>query len=932
MSTKSVVFDGRIHASTGVGVSHSRPWATANRSGQAVAANDPVYEEPVLVTPVPELVVVDDTASTRHRPHTAGRWVDGLTPAIVHERRTSQFRINIHVGTAVSSLSFKSNPARSKDILCANGDALNPSNWKTGSADLLRGSGAGAGESGSWRLEPHKFLVAEGMVLAACEAIAQNGGSPQSQEVALCIWDEANSRWALVARTTDAADLGTGRGATWMLQDVWVNAAKTVAYIPMVDYRANGGAGATGGMVYLVRATRTAVGQAWTLGAFQKVIEFGGGSYAHIHNAVAYEQTDGRLVLVVCGGDGKSQRLVLITRADGSTYTQGPAAASPVTDDVSTSNGWTSYSAACGDIYSVPRKPSNQYVGIAKTTSVGEYIVGSDETGVSHARMLVPNLTGSTTFEQARVVFENIPGSREAGTNNQGFNSFELTTPFGDGQGPFIGRTQADSAGAWVGGTAAARLLWSPDGRHFSQLWAFNQGESAQGRCVAYNDGTANWAIYGSTSNNKLVAVRIPTRYFTRQPLIVAGAVVNYLDSSIAASNSVFGADTTGGAGVSEQSMNSFALAPNLSTLVPGRSIPPPPNGGQVVRLSWNASSGFGNAALIRLTQPIVPNSARVRISGWIYALPPANPDSGSTVVFNGGAPQLRMKGWVQNGGGPNSNANVIDIQPATGTGWVPFDIDLNVPSSAWSAAPSNPFSLWLQIFQNIGSAADLTAQAILVSFDSVRSGSVDPPVLPPPRGTTQQTCDPAMVEIAGFACSAAWTAEADFVVPRTGPDEYTANRPSGLVLCTFRQSPTRYVSATADATNNRIRFTVVDGASTTNIDVTAVAGEEFNFDRGSVIQLKVSRSGQTYLCGASVGNAQFNSLSQVIAAADVRPNGWTTGDVNGANTEPTSVLNVRVNELEALDATGMGNAARTMPAMGIPSSGGAPRSIGIAI
>lgn len=915
MAYKHVAFDGSIAASAGVGVAYSRPWATADQAGRAVGVNVPIFEEPRTVFGAPTVIELDPTVVTRQRPYPAGVWADGVTPAVVVERSTSSALCNIHVGTAIGVNSFQTAPARSKNMLCANGEALNsPSNWKTGRVDVLRLSGAGAGESANWVHQPEAYKVLHGLVVAACTATNYNAGTPQLQAVAMCMWDEAAQNWKLVGRG-DVLQAGQGRGAAWMLQQAWISPDKLEAIVPMVDYRGN--PGSAGGALYVCRFTRpSATSTAWTPGAFANVFEVGSGSNNHFHVAAVYKQTDGRWVIVLSVGDGDNARTVLITRPD-DNYAVGPAVASEIPDGVNEDTGgteWAVYVAANGDTSNgggtVAIKPNLQYVGIAGTPEQGVFLCGNDETGTAITRMRIPVMTAGMTAAQARVTFEHVEGTRVPTSKPAGWNTFSISDARGDGSGgPYAARCMHDSGAEWVSGdkAPAGRILYSLDGNSWGFGYAPNMQETDISRVSMYGSTILN----GSSAKGTLQAIT-PGASFRRRGVKVSAALTNYLDAAIAASGSVFG-----------ETGNTFTVNPDLSTLCAGRVIPKPPGNCQVVQYNWGrATGGSLNVCLTRLTQSIVPNNARVRVKGWIYAVPHEIPDVTANPPYASTNPKMRMVAWAQNAGGPNSSgsaATITDIQSPSGSGWMPFIADFGTPSGWSSGGAGATFPLWIQITCGPAPGTNV-CQTVLVAWEAVYSGDVDPPIVTPAVGGAAAVASEAIaLEAAGLACGSDWHALIAAQIAEDGPDEQYANRPATRRVFTLVQSPTKYITVALTPASDRLEFTVVDGASSTTTNLSAVSGEVFEFSRGSQLLIGIAKAGTAYRFAASVGGTRANTASATIAAADVRPTLFSTGDVNGQNLEPHVLHHVAVEEAVSATTAELAAALGTLSFVQVP-------------
>lgn len=892
MAIHRLAADNGFFSDGGIRVtSAASPYATADGYGNPVASGGRVFGRRSLIWSAPVTTTLDSTlASTQ--PYSRGFWKDGVSECDVTQRITAQFRLNIRVGseTALTTGAYASNPTRTKDIFCAGGDALNPG-WKTGREDVLRGSGASAGEDNLYRMAigPGRsggmLRVCYGLVAGAGAIYTGSGAAPAAgtcDRIGFVWWDEANQIFRCPS-THQGTSVQSGRARleTWAVTDPWISSDLLTQYWAIVDYRNN--PGSSGGQLYVIGATRASIADNWTVGAMQLVAEVTGRTDEHWHSAsVNVDAATGRMYITIIVGDTLNQRVMLITRADATTYTQGQATVDMSSDGVATANGWTCYTCAAGDPFSSPRKPSTQGVGLLRTTDQMALSYGSDETGESNAFLTVPKLVGGETASQARILTYGAFQTYGPTTANNGFNNLR-NDGFPGGRMVSVPWTDAswgedDSAVALMMANGSDPSIWG----HFFSCMADNakQSQVAVGKFCT---------LYGAT-NFPLVAINHPTP-IVRRPYVITPAVTQYLRSNALEQAATATWVSTG---------NTCTINVTPSSI--DSTIPPCPSNGPAVRLQGGSTTGR-MCGQIRLSNAAVPKSAsNVYIKVWVCSL-------------NDQIPIINVLGfdWNGIGGGRRQPDPGTTLEPVTGCRrWFPRIINVGAPN-AWNnnASITNPFSLSLQvrISDNI---TDYKACDTLMVFDSVIVGSVHIPITRPPGGDAAAT-NPTSFTATLPPIGSAWTFGAALQIPMDGWDEYWSG-PASQYLFTLKESDSKYMTIAPSPSGNGIVVSYTGGVSAS---LTAVAGsspftQTINFARGAAMLLTLTHDGTTLKATVSVAGTVANETTVGLAEAFM-PTLVVAGDKDGANVQPCWLHGFFLDSARAWTSTETANELNTL-------------------
>lgn len=988
MSFRGVRFHDGYDADVGIGVAFSRVAATTAYAGTAVSANTPNYATEELICGAPIITTIDSTSSnSRMQPHHGGYWIDGTTNAIITDRRAgTDYRINIHVGTAIATDSFLANATRTANIQSDSGDALYAA-FKAGSSDIVRLAGAGRGESVAHRYEPYCFMVRDGLAISAGEdyyrdttytktitAIAESTGvalvtiashglttgdkidisgsnsTPSIDGTAktvtvvdantftvtrastitvagtagtaanrstvvgiyMAYWDEAahvaspgSNYWTIPSdfryntAVNPAHGVGLYKGSRWMIQPAGF--AKSTdgltMYVAFGNYEANTPGRYT--MVQTAKFTRTTTTGAWAYdsGVLNFLVDRGTTSNGtHVHSVGIVIQADGSLVWIVSMGDTLNQHY-LVGYADSWASISGAGTYAQTTDTKSTQNGQTWWNSANGDPWATARVGCSQTMGLAWTGSGLNWVATCDETAPVFVNISMAGghvVTSASTTAQVKLDITTIK-SRPTNDAQRGWNAFNVQChPRGYGP-PYYTHSRANTA--WASTLGPARFDYSPDGLITGMMFAPNLGGSANLGFGRYG----NYLIWGS-NNTALFATPAEPATVRRRGLRLGPGSNNYIRSTaltVYTHSSYLGSGNTAAVG-----------KPTIS----GRTLDDPPFGFPETYHVANITSSQ-NLGMAELADAVPKTTGIIKVSGWIKAELQELPDTVGTAPHACQAVQITMQGYERSSlPGTARSSSQISVVTTTGAGWEPFTVEFVVPSS-WSNAAGipDPFGMNVRVMNTPNTSAARACQ-VRIAWGSVTVGTVDQPHNPVPRNTTTTT-ESAYLHLTGWACGDAWSAFINGHIPREGPDEYSTNRPSTRVLFSLKQSPTKYITATIDTTNNWIRFTTVDGATSTNVDVAAPSGFEFEFSRTTPISVGLSKTGTSYRFSVSVGSSPTKEVTQTIGSTDIRPTSMLAGDQNGQNLDSWVLNDVRIDETTATTAAGLTTQLQTLTA-----------------
>ena len=752
--------------------------------------------------------------------------------------------------------------------------------------------------------------------------VANNPVTPATGSPALATWnraatavvwfDRSDNTWKLVNRSAITA-FGAPRGSeftntNWFTLDRNTNTPLEVWY-PVTNYLSNSQVN-NNNTVQLVRATRSAVGQPWSVqGAEVLAVPNDVGTVnQHIHGVgVGRWGAAGMFLYVSPGHDTEANKnsCWLLTR----NAVDGWNALGPSTNG-GTANGWTLTRNILGDSIAFTRRlsyPNNMNVGMYGRNPRQFFSMTDEKAPISNLDTVPSVLTSKAT---SFVTPNNGPAwsAYQVGYNPWGVRAANDLT------GPWIVYRSTGNQGtaipiapstAWNVFGPANKIIASGDGLNWAQVF------TRANRTMLYP------AFYGNSvllpnypgTTRELLTFPLPT-LTTGRPLLVSPGCTNY---ALATPTVALAPDGT----ITNTDVTSTYQNPGFVT---GRTIPPCPSLGAVRRVTMNGS-GQGAGRLTLTPQILVPGR-QTRVKAWIYLLPPAEPFvNNTTAPFNNSTTSVIQIGFAdQANTGSAFTANRL-AQSINGYGWQP--IQFNLDTTGWL----NPFELRVQF---------LTAQFsnperadFLISFEAVvqdAAGANPPPfpLVPPPMSSGASVGVLNQVaETVGFNCSNTWTMALTLQMPENGHDQYTLNLPTGRTLAWIVESdsPARRLSISYDVANRRLSFT--DG--TTTRTVAAVANEEFELGRGSQIHIGISGtvvgSDTTLALAVSVGGSQVNTDSFTWTGLVLRPTKVVHADAARSTVDGHAVHAVYCDEDAASTTTQLAALLRSGSTLAAPTA-----------
>lgn len=722
-------------------------------------------------------------------------------------------------------------------------------------------------------------------------------------------FDRSDNTWKLVHRSAVTA-YGVGRmseftNTNWFTLDR-DNTQPLEVWYPVTNYL-NDSQQNQNNTVSLIRCTRSAVGQPWTVeGAEVLAVPTDvGTTNQHIHGVCGGRWGASGMFLFVSPGhsgtDNKNSCWLLTRNTVNGWNALGPAV------DGGTANGWTLTRNVQGDGLTFPRQmayPNHMNV-VMYGRNPRQFFSTSDESAPMAGLNTVPDvLTNKSTLAPS-------PNNHAAWPNFlAGYNPWGVRAA-NDLTGPFVVYRSTGNQStaipiapgtAWNAFGPACKITASADGLNWSQV--FTRASRTMFYPAMYGTNVLVPNLPGTT--RELLTFPLPS-ISSGRPLLVSPGCVNYC-----LANPTWSAP--GGTNTSTDVTATYTT-PGFVT---GRTIPPCPSLGQVRRVTLNGSSNIGTIAT--LTPATLVPGRRTRVKVWLHLLPPAEPFAGNaTPPFNvSAAGGFRLNLGDQNGTG--FTPNYIG-QSFGGQGWIPLQFD--VDTTGWA----NTFALRAQI--NALNASNPERADVLISFEAVVQdpAGANPapfPIVPPPMssGTAVGVLN-QVAETVGFNCSNTWTMALTLQMPENGHDQYTLNLPTGRTLAWIVESdsPARRISISYDVANRRLSFT--DG--TTTRTVAAVANEEFELGRGSQIHIGISGtvagSDTTLALAVSVGGSQVNTDSFTWTGLVLRPTKVVHADAARSTVDGHAVHAVYCDEDNASTTTQLGTLLRSGSTLAAPTA-----------
>ncbi|MBC7835691.1 MAG: hypothetical protein H7Y88_11415 [Phycisphaerales bacterium] len=318
-----------ISVSTGLTHSFSRGVATVNPKSEAVAANNPRWDGPLLVPSITAPSNVFATAASTI--FASGVDDDGSTELMVYHDHTNHHLYVFHGGTITTS----GNPLTFSNPVQYNRTTLTTRFAESGKFDDLFTSGDG-------------FSIADAVifhgVIVLVGLVYQNGPVGWERKgVGFVVSQDQGVTWTRLWDDTasPASDQGP-KLREWCLSaaPVWnrssqIQGSPLECWICSSDYRHS--TSSTGGRVYVFRMARPNASTAWSFGPVSgtglvKYFDIPGAIRAHAHAAQITEYSTTGLQMLASMGDGLQNRLVRYVMANRNLdYTN--AANWSVTDD-----------------------------------------------------------------------------------------------------------------------------------------------------------------------------------------------------------------------------------------------------------------------------------------------------------------------------------------------------------------------------------------------------------------------------------------------------------------------------------------------------------------------------------------------------------------------------------------------------------------------
>lgn len=339
-------FNAGFLASAGLSFSFARGTAVRGPDGSLLGADAPRWQAPALLCGAPQYTTLDSSSNTHHAA-AGGLAADGVTPVFVHYWHNTDYVVDVYTGPA-----FVSTARARKSLLHTTGGL---GGNKSGQQDLLRASPGALGEQSDVVFIPRAFVVVHGLVLCLCRWDGWTGSAWQARGVAVCML--VGSDWELVSMFS-ARQAGQDRAAHWCMQQGFVLQSlapgdlPTEVWIAGTDYRHNSGSGSTGGLAWILRATRATASAPWRCEPAQVVWEEAGDNYTHAHTAAIVPYGASGLEVLISVGDydtvagrgGNNNRVVAVTLADRANYlTPTPDAAASPTRTGAGVQGYSTY-------------------------------------------------------------------------------------------------------------------------------------------------------------------------------------------------------------------------------------------------------------------------------------------------------------------------------------------------------------------------------------------------------------------------------------------------------------------------------------------------------------------------------------------------------------------------------------------------------------
>lgn len=814
-------------------MSFARNAATRNHDGSSVSANVRRFaSQRTIVGPTDRETVV--AAGVTFIPMGCGYDADGTTPIIAFYD-VSNIRMVVVTGADAKAV-FDSTPANGGSSAAGTRNVTSIPTGGTPSGDLMQGTVSGK------RYLPRAGVVCHGAVIICCELYVDATGY-KSSGIALVVSQDRGATWSVaVEEPSPYTEQNKSRGRSWMMQNWWpsgarTSAAPTTAWLPICDYLDKGGSPTTAA-AFLVRMTRSGVGQAWTFGAL-KLIERLNSNVDHSHAAGVIDPGDNTLTFFYATGDGQDKNCVRrLTCADAANY-----ASAAWTVQTVAKPAWAvgpanlEFHGARGAVGS--RVMANQFVGCAPGPLVGEAFLGSDNS--SHSIVKI-DATAAGHMEQRHVL-----GSLQSeGRGRICFHIFNLNPQRG---GPYIA-VDAPENPRWTdsGGPVFAprwtRVRYSDDGFN----WVNVGVGLINGWSIAHIHPDGHIYINdvsGLTTGTGtgLLRVRVPN-FTQRRPLLIAPGGDNYQRPYTALGNS---------------GANIVVTSKTRSQVVAETGEEPPCEGP-----FWHVrvtNETVGSGSTISFATPgnsatnYMPDLSGYRRRTWFYP------------VFAGGDLYLNLGKW------PGFQVRMENAHIAEFRKWIPCDLSGKLLSGEQQYTDH-----FVTLVNNVNEF--YLGHDFLCSDE--RYGGY---AMPNAAANGLPTNYPHEIEtIGGLACAPeAWTIGMSLRIPEDGVDSLRFPTSGHHAVAMIRESATRFVlvrlhggadasALPGSAQKGKLSTLIV----TDGVIANGVAGPEitgFEALRGSPISFVLTyTSGVSMTLTGHVGNSEIKTNTAATAVVDLAP------------------------------------------------------------
>ena len=830
---RTISFDNGISGE--LSLDFSRDSATIDPLGNAVASNQPRYDQPQVLT-----------AAGQWRAETApdgsqnflGSGVDhdGTTPLLVTYAPLA--------GVLRFFRGSLSAPALVRNIA------------RTGSLrDALVGTTI---QESSYAYTPFAGVVCNGLLVLLCER--KNVANAQTEGISVIATQASSSiatDWFAPAQVWKVGDVqplgnnssyfGLARGREWAMSNYFPadnSGALLGAWFPFTDYAFQGNPPAPGGQVGLFYASRSSVGAQWQTRPLRLIYDSvqaeGTQSGAHYHSAGLVVRGEDRVDVIVSRGDSGQARIQRFFVDDpAGDIRNNYAASASITADLAHQGG--------------RGRPVNQFGAVAPGPQWGSLLVGGDE-GNGAVYLFTPSADRTGAAEGR---FEQLYGSPffdRDGASNVNINGLWITTSAPERGTPYVAR-MTPSPGA-PGGAANAtaspssyRILFSADGLHWGSLAGYPPDCDQSAAPFVFGDRVG--VTYHGAYLGSIYSTSVPTQTVGRALLVGDGGrqYARYQPvgdgqwsySGMGAGNSLTWLSKVDGKWVWP------AGTPNA-----GQAIDPqPPSLGPVAMITaGGTSTALG-------THSVSGGVADVPIDGplavrW-YVMPV---DATMSLQYASSAGGSFVGTWRN-----------LAMQSAGE--WMPI-ITYDRPTSS-GATPAAPYAASTMLTSS-------APERFLIAMDSAVY-SQGPPgyaMAPVAVGADAPVLPPESVTVGGFNCLATdWTIGVSFHMPSDGWDTSIgaiSSLPlSRVPLFAAWGSDNEYVSVVADLANKRILGRICSGGELVDTITLAYDGGDPNvwLERGDFSSIVVSQyEGRIRLTAYLGGPRQLGRLTGSSAHA----------------------------------------------------------------